>query len=917
VTIARETRPEGRRLEEGQEAFEAAGGAPDAPSEGRGRVDFSVILVNFNSAAYIEPCLAKVRAQEPCGSCEIIVINNRSTDGSLEILKRQRDITIIDRGANLGFSRANNLAVAASRGKYMLCLNFDCLIEPDFLRRIREAFEARPDVAMISGKLRKLADMKETMYLDSTGIDFTACIPADRGEWQYDRGQYDGETVIFGPSGAAAAYRRDALEAVRCKDAYFDEEMFVYCEDIDLAWRLNLAGWRGFYVPQAIAYHERGATRKDSFWKRVGYVSTGFRNRYFTMLKNLRRREDVRGRLWKLARQEWRFLSSWCGDNPGRWGLGAYTVARVLWLVLTRSFFEKRRLAQSRCKASGLDLHLDSDYRQLAYDRRKKRPTAQRHRGGAPAGICVDKDDWLVSVEGFAGEAWGDESFFSGRTAAPRPFVEIHVPEPHQASFGRGRLYLELEAGAAMTADIYAYGPGGRPARSDWFLIDAGKGAYVIDLGKMDLAPGARNLAMWQGPWLMMRLNVSTGIGATLSISDLRFLKEGVSPHGAATGDQRRLLSNADLNAAECRRLPLVVESRPTLVYAEVSTYCNMRCSMCGRGVYGVNASEQGFMSREVFERLSRIFTPGARLALFGRGETLLHPEFPAFLKIACERGMAVCLNSNGKALTPELSHAMVEYGQHSITFSCSAGTAATYEAIHRGGRWDRLWGNIAGLIEARKGRSGGFVKPAIYLEFVSQADNIAELPALVRRAMEWRLDGLLVIDMVAHSDELEAKRMNTPENAALADRYYAETLEVAKRLRRLQPRFDLRLPALYDSLTKKSVSAGGAASARDLGEEIARVTGGDPAKNFCLEPWQTFYARFDGKVMPCVITNRSLGDLNREDAVDIWNGPHFRKFRERMRSPRKPFECLRCHLFPGPKRYDRALDRAEEYAPL
>ena len=75
--------------------------------------------------------------------------------------------------------------------------------------------------------------------------------------------------------------------------------------------------------------------------------------------------------------------------------------------------------------------------------------------------------------------------------------------------------------------------------------------------------------------------------------------------------------------------------------------------------------------------------------------------------------------------------------------------------------------------------------------------------------------------------------------------------------------------------------------------------------ENMCLEPWQTFYAKFNGKVAPCVITNRNLGDLNTQGALEIWNGPEYQKFRSRMRSENKPYECL------------KALDNVEEYEAL
>ncbi|MBN2591014.1 MAG: radical SAM protein [Sedimentisphaerales bacterium] len=376
--------------------------------------------------------------------------------------------------------------------------------------------------------------------------------------------------------------------------------------------------------------------------------------------------------------------------------------------------------------------------------------------------------------------------------------------------------------------------------------------------------------------------------------------------------------TNSVLNLEECRRLPLVLKSKPPLVYAEICTYCNLNCRMCGRAVHGMKKEDQGFMKREIFDKLTELFTPGGTLALFGRGETLLHPEFIYFLKSAKDRGMKVSFNSNGKALNKEIALAMVKYMQDSITFSCSAGTAKTYEAIHRGGKWDHLWSNIAMLNEAKKLHGFGVRgAPVIYLEFVSQMDNIKELPLLVQRALEWELNGLLVIDVVAHSPELEKQRMNIPENIPTAEEYYTQAISIRDKLKKLNPNFDLRLPSVYNPLTKKFMDKSEVKTFRELNLKLEQKPGCGQDNKMCIEPWQTFYARFDGMVAPCVITNRNLGDLNTQSAMEIWNGQEFQKFRSRMRSENKPFECLRCHLFPGPQRYDNALDNAEEYEAL
>ena len=866
-------------------------------------VDFSIVLINFNSLTYIEICLERLRSQIFSGSSEIVVVNNLSTDGSLEILKKQSGLTLINPGKNIGYSRGNNLGISKTNGKYILCLNFDCLLNADFLQKVYDAFEAMPQVGMISGKLYKLIDMQPTMYLDSCGIDFTTLIPADRGEWQYDKCQYDRETKIFGPSGAAGCYRRKALEeVVYRKTQYFDEQMFTYCEDIDLAWRLNLAGWEGLFLPDAIAYHERGATRKSSIWKRAGYYAIGFRNRFFTILKNLRR-EDIKGRLKKIFRQEWRFLSSWCGKSPPRWAIAAYIILGLAGLILRPSFIVKRHLVHRYKKGNHLDLLIDIDFWQKSYEQRRAKPVQLDQNLENTARIQIRKNPWLVSSQGFVNESWENESFFRGRFKVARGFIEIHIPEEFQSNLKKWDLYVELQTSSNVTTDIEIISSENKSARTDWQIFPGGRTLVTFDLSRMDMSAGAENIKAWQKPWRILRAHFASGPGCEIIIHDLFVcgcLEE---------------ISNEKLNFYECRNLPIRMESKPVLIYAELCTYCNMNCRMCGRTVHGVKDSDQGMMKKETFERLIEIFSPGSNLAMFGRGETLMHPDFPYLLKLAKERGMKVTFNSNGKALREKIARAMVEYGQDSITISCSAGTPETYEAIHCGGKWVQLWGNIVGLQKLKEQFVSG--RPSIYIEFVSQMDNISELPRLVRRAIEYKLTGVIVIDMVAHSDELEKQRTNTPENIPIANKYYEQALEVLDELRNKNPYFELRLPSSYNALTKKFSSGETEERLKKLGKEHGETAECFTNKNMCLEPWQTFYVKFNGTIAPCVITNRNLGDLNKQDAMEIWNGLQFQKFRSRMRSENKPFECLRCHLFPGPQRYDKSLNNAEEYEAL
>jgi len=463
-------------------------------------VDFSVVLINFNSGSYIEPCLERLRSQSFSGSVEIIVVNHLSTDGSLEVLKSRSDIKLICPGKNSGYSGGNNLGISQSSGKYVICLNFDCLLEPDFLQIVYDAFEANPQVGMISGKLRKLADMKPTMYLDSTGIDFTTLIPADRGEWQYDNGQYDQQTDVFGPSGAAGCYRREALEDVAYKKSQiFDEQMFIYCEDIDLSWRLNLAGWRGLYLPEALAYHERGVTRRESFWKKVNYYTIGFRNRLFVILKNLRW-EDAEGRLRKLVNQELRFFLTWCGKDAARWLVMIYVIFRLLMLMLRPSFIFKRILAHRHKKGSHLNLSLDTDFWDREYQKRIKQPLACKSPDTATGQIAIDFDKWSVSTEGAVNSDAENNGTIGGDLKGISA-IKLVVPSDYRETIKNSIMYMDIKLNADLNFQFKAETTDGRTGKSDWFILPRCKGAYAFDFRKMNLAAGMENILSWKSQW--------------------------------------------------------------------------------------------------------------------------------------------------------------------------------------------------------------------------------------------------------------------------------------------------------------------------------------------------------------------------------------------------------------------------------
>ena len=267
----------------------------------------SVVIISYNSRPYIEKCLRSLFAQK-YSNFEVIMVINGSEDGSKELIekltRRRKKVRLIDPGENLWFSRGNNLGIKESKGEYVLVLNQDTMMLPDYIGLLVSELEADENLGSVSGKLlhyRYDIDSK-TKILDSTGIEmFKSRKVFDRGQWEEDRGQYDEDTEIFGVSGAAGFYRKSALEDIKIRNIngkyeYFDENFTAYQEDVDLAWRLQLAGYKCRYVPRAVMYHGRTVGRswpsqilrfvlnRKKQPKRVRKMA--FRNHHLSMLKN-------------------------------------------------------------------------------------------------------------------------------------------------------------------------------------------------------------------------------------------------------------------------------------------------------------------------------------------------------------------------------------------------------------------------------------------------------------------------------------------------------------------------------------------------------------------------------------------------------------------------------------------------------
>jgi len=214
----------------------------------------SVVVPNYNGAPFLAECLHSLRGQS-YRPMETILVDDASTDGSVGMSRASfPEVRVIELLRNGGFARAANHGIVASRGEIIALLNNDAVAEPEWLEELVGALNRHPEAGSVAAKVLLRG---EPRTFNSAGDLFRRTgLPDNRGAWELDLGQYDAEDEIFGASAAAAAYRRALFEDV----GLFDERFFMYCEDVDLAFRAQLAGHRCVYAPRAIVRHRLGAT---------------------------------------------------------------------------------------------------------------------------------------------------------------------------------------------------------------------------------------------------------------------------------------------------------------------------------------------------------------------------------------------------------------------------------------------------------------------------------------------------------------------------------------------------------------------------------------------------------------------------------------------------------------------------------
>jgi GT2 family glycosyltransferase len=256
------------------------------------RRDFvSVTIVTYNSGRFIKKCLESVLDQDyPLK--EIIVIDNNSSDGTIDILEPFEDrCRIVYNDENVGFAAAQNQAIALSTAEWVLTLNPDVLLLPGFIEALVNAGNLDPRVGTVCGKLLTMTsgfDFPEEPLVDSTGIYFTPNLRhLDRGSLEVDNGHFRNYEYVFGATAAAALYRREMIADISIAGEFFDADFFAYREDADVAWRGQLMGWKCLYAPYAKGYHVRKALPGNRRALPPEINMHSVKNRFLLRMKNI------------------------------------------------------------------------------------------------------------------------------------------------------------------------------------------------------------------------------------------------------------------------------------------------------------------------------------------------------------------------------------------------------------------------------------------------------------------------------------------------------------------------------------------------------------------------------------------------------------------------------------------------------
>lgn len=238
----------------------------------------TIIIPNYNGAAYIEDCLQSLEEQT-YQDFDICVVDNASSDGSADLIEQKfPEVTLIRLAQNFGFSRAVNEGIKRTRQPYIILLNNDTKAEPDFVKELYQAISKDKTIFSVGAKMLQ---MKRPELIDDAGDLYCALGWAFALGKDWNKKHYEKEADVFSACAGAAIYRRDLFEQI----GYFDEFHFSYLEDVDVGYRARIMGYRNRFTPKAVVYHAGSGTTGSRY--NPFKIRLAARNSWYVIYKNM------------------------------------------------------------------------------------------------------------------------------------------------------------------------------------------------------------------------------------------------------------------------------------------------------------------------------------------------------------------------------------------------------------------------------------------------------------------------------------------------------------------------------------------------------------------------------------------------------------------------------------------------------
>ncbi len=282
----------------------------------------SIIIPHLNGRHHLDDCLQSLRRQT-WRDFEALLVDNGSTDGTQAyVAENYPEVRLVQLPENRGFTGACNAGWQAAQGEIIILLNNDTEADPRWLAEVMAAFDRHPRAGSIASKML-LFNRRDHLH---TAGDFYRVdgIPGNRGVWQADMGQFDQEEMVFSACGGSSAYRRALLDEI----GFLDDDFFFSCEDVDVGWRANLAGWEVWYAPTAVVYHKLKATGgavTGSYYDGRNFLYLIWKNYPASLLRqNGRLIARAQLNITKEALQNWRGEAARArlrGQWAGLWGI--------------------------------------------------------------------------------------------------------------------------------------------------------------------------------------------------------------------------------------------------------------------------------------------------------------------------------------------------------------------------------------------------------------------------------------------------------------------------------------------------------------------------------------------------------------------------------------------------------------------